>query len=313
MLSKKLCKQLLDGNMTDHKKYISGTCKGFHVTVNTTPNGMYSFQISAHSENDPENAALRAFLENYKNAAPQIQSFNVYPNSITVVSTRTFQIKKVPAHMNEAILPIIDFLAENGYVSGCMECGAQEAPLDFYNINGTHHYLCSDCAAKVEGTLFVRKQEILLHKSKLIPGIVGALLGSLIGCVVYFLIWQLGFIASAAGLVTAVCAFKGYEMLGGVVDKKGVFICIAMIIFSIYFANRLAWAYEAYSVYKEIGAGFFMCFRVIKEIIKESDLTGEYYTNLVLSYLFTIFGSFQSVKNAFKASTGSYKVKKMKD
>lgn len=313
MLSKKLCSQFLDGNMTDHDKYMSGTCKGFHVTVNTTPNGLYSFQISAHSENDPGNAALRAFLEAHKNTAQQIQSYDVYPNSIRIVSTRTFLIKKVPAHLNEAILPIIDFLAGNGYVSGCMNCGTQEAPLDCYNINDTHHYLCSDCAAKVEGTLFVRQQEILLNKSKLLPGAVGALLGSLIGCAAYFLLWQLGYVAAIVGLITAVCSFKGYEMLGGVVDKKGVFVCIAMIIFAIFFANRLAWAYEVYDVYKDYGVDFFTCFRAVKDVIAESDLTGEYYGNLAFAYLFTIFGSFQSVRNAFKASTGSYKVKKMKD
>ncbi|MDE5994483.1 MAG: hypothetical protein K2G60_03105 [Oscillospiraceae bacterium] len=312
MLSKKLCRQLLDGNMTDHNKYISGRCKGFYVTVNTTQNGMYSFQISAHSDYDPGNEALRNFVESRKSVTKQIQSVTAYNNSITVVSTRAFLAKKIPQHVNEAIMPIIDFLASNGYVSGCMQCGSQTSQIDCYDINGTNHYLCSECVGKVEGALADRKQNILANKSKLIPGIVGALLGSLIGCVVYFLVWQLGYIAAIAGLVTAVCAFKGYEILGGVVDKKGVIVCVIMIILSVLLANKLVWAYDAYSALKEYGASFFDCFRSIKGIISEANLTNEYYGDLVMAYLMTALGSARSVINTFKSSTGSYKVKKMK-
>ena len=313
MLSKKLCSQLLDGNMTDHNKYISGTCRGFYVTINTTPNGMFSFQISAHSDNDPENAALREFVESRKSVTEQIQSFTVYHNSVTIVSTRTFLGKKIPEHLNTAIMPIIDYLANNGYVTGCMQCGTQNAQIDCYDINGAHHYLCSDCVGKVEGALMDRKQGILAQKSKFIPGIVGAFLGAMIGCVVYFLIWQLGYVAAIAGLVTAVCAFKGFEMLGGVVDKKGVIACVVVIILAVLFANKLVWAYDAYSALKGYGWSFFDCFRGLKEILEASNATGEYYGGLVMAYVMTALGSFRSVVNAFKASTGSYKVKKMKD
>lgn len=313
MLIKKLCCQLLDGNMTDHKTYISGTCRGFYVTVDTTENGMYSFKISAHSQNDPGNAALRDFVESHKNATKQIQSVDVSNDCITIVSKRAFPAKKIPAHLNEAVMPVIDYLSNNCYAPGCMHCGTQISQIDCYDINGTHHYLCGDCANKVEADLFNQKQDVLSKKSKLVPGIVGALLGSLIGCVVYFFIWQLGYIAAIAGLITAVCAFKGYELLGGVVDKKGVFACIIVIIFAVYFGNQLVWTYDAYSVYKDYGAGFFDCFRAINEIISETDLVGEYYGNLAIAYLMTILGSYRSVINAFKSSSGSYKVKKMEE
>lgn len=313
VLGNKLCSQLLDGNMTDHDKYICGTCKGFYVTVNITEKGMFIFQISAHSESDPGNASLRDFLENHKNAYKQIQLLNVDNNSITVVSTRTFLAKKIPAHLNNAIMPIIDFLSNSGYVSGCMQCGTQQAQIDCYNINGTHRYLCGECAEKIEGGLIDRKQEIQSNKSNLVPGIVGALLGSLVGCVVYFLVWQLGYIAAIAGLITAVCTFKGYEMFAGVVDKKGVFACIVVILFSVYFANQLVWTYDAFKALKEYDISFFDCFRSINEIIADAELTGQYYGNLAMAYFMTILGCFKTVMAVFNSSTGSYTVKKMKD
>ena len=313
MLSEKLRRQLLDGNMTDHNQYISGTCKGFYVTINTTKNGMFNLKISAHSENDPGNAALRDFVESRTSAAKQIQSVSVTNNHVALVMTRTALAKKIPAHVNEAVMPIIQYLANNYYESGCMRCGTQSAQIDCYDINGEHHYLCGDCVGKVEEELMERQQDILSNKSKLIPGIVGALLGSLLGCVVYFLIWQLGYIAAVAGLVTAVCAFKGYEMLGGALDKKGVFVSVIVVILATFFANQLVWAYDAYSVFKEEGVTFFECYRAIGPLITELDLTREYYGNLAVAYLMTILGSIGLIINAFKSSSGSYKVKKVKE
>ncbi len=313
MLSNKLCSQLLDGSLTDHKTYISGTCRGYYVTVNTAENGMYIINISAHSESDPGNAALRDFIESRKNVTNQIQSVNVSNNNASIVSTRTFLIKKVPAHLNEAIMPIIDFLESNRYVSGCMQCGTQMSDVDCYDINGSHRYLCSDCAVKIESALSDKKQDVLANKSNLIPGIVGALLGSMLGCLVYFLIWQLGYIAAIAGLITAVCTFKGYEMFGKVIDKKGVIVCVLVIIFSVFFANQIVWAYDAFKAYKDDGIGFFECFRYINDVVKLNELTGQYYGNLAMAYLMTLLGSYRNIVNAFKSSTGSFKVKKMKD
>lgn len=312
MLSKKLCRQLLDGNLQDYGKYIAGTCKGFYVTVNTAENGMYVFHISAHSDNDPGNNLLRSYVESRKSTIEQIESADVGENCVTIVSTRTFLIKKVPAHVNEAVMPIIDYLASSGYSSGCMQCGGQNAQVDCYNINGANRYLCNDCAAKIEGALIDRKQDILSQKSNLAMGIVGALIGSLIGCVVYFLVWQLGYIAAVAGLITAVCAFKGYEMLGGVIDRKGAIACIIVIIFAVFFANQVVWAYDIYKAFKEDGFTFFECFRVIKLVVDEAELTGQYYGNLVMAYLLTAVGCFKTVMDVFKSSTGSYTVKKTK-
>lgn len=316
MLSKKLCSELLDGNMTDHNKYISGTCKGFYVTVSNTQNGMFVFQISAHSEDDPGNAALRDFVESCKSGTKQIQSVSVNNNSVTVVVTRTFLAKKIPAHLNDAIMPVIYFLSNNRYVSGCMQCGTQNFPVDCYDINGMHLYMCSDCVGKVESALSDKQQDILTNKSNLAAGIVGALLGSLIGCAVYFLLWQLNYISAIAGLVTAVCTFKGYEMLGGKIDKKGVFACIIVMIFAVFFANKLAWAYDIFSAFKdEYDVTFFDCFRVVKDLVAdpEADIAGEYYGYLAMGYFMTILGSYRNVIDVFKSSTGSYTVKKMKD
>ena len=55
-------------------------------------------------------------------------------------------------------------------------------------------------------------------------GVVGALIGSLLGAASIILLSQLGYVAAISGVIMAVCALKGYELLGGKLTKKGVII-----------------------------------------------------------------------------------------
>lgn len=130
MLSEKQCSQLFDGNMKNYKIYSAGVYRGFYVTVGTTVKGMFSVKISAHSQNDPENAALRSFAESRMSEVKQILSVDVSDNCVTVEVARAAFTKNVVKKLNEAVIPFIDFLAGGCYLSGCMHCGTQYSQID---------------------------------------------------------------------------------------------------------------------------------------------------------------------------------------
>ena len=139
------------------------------------------------------------------------------------------------------------------------------------------------------------------QKSNLIAGLVGAFLGSLIGCVLWVLIYKLGFIAGLAGAVTAICAMKGYEMFGKTLDKKGVICSILIVIIAIFLANKLAWSWEIYDVFKaDYDISFFDAFLASDAVIAESDLVSDYYIDLLVGYALTIWASYKNVISAFK-------------
>lgn len=143
------------------------------------------------------------------------------------------------------------------------------------------------------------------QKSNFIAGLVGAFLGSLIGCVLWVIIYRLGYIAGIAGAITAICAMKGYELLGKKLDVKGVISCVVIMILMIFFANKLAWSWEIYDVFTtEYGyeITFFDAFLSADEIIKASELTSSYYKDLIIGYGLTALASFGNIVNAFKAS-----------
>jgi len=63
-------------------------------------------------------------------------------------------------------------------------------------------------------------------KENVLAGIVGAFLFSLAGGVLWFLLYQIGFVAGISGLVGAVCAIKGYSVFAKKESTKGIIISL---------------------------------------------------------------------------------------
>ena len=129
------------------------------------------------------------------------------------------------------------------------------------------------------------------RRENVVAGVVGAFLGSLVGVVCAVVIGQLGYVASISGLIMAVCALKGYELLGGKLSKKGAAISLALILAMTYFAHRLTWAI-ALADALEGELGIWESFRVIPQLLKDKVLEGApYWGDLALLYLFTLVGA----------------------
>lgn len=59
-------------------------------------------------------------------------------------------------------------------------------------------------------------------RENIVAGAVGAFLGAMLGGACIVMLGQLGYVAALSGMVMAVCALKGYELLGGRLSVKGV-------------------------------------------------------------------------------------------
>lgn len=146
-------------------------------------------------------------------------------------------------------------------------------------------------------------QPVTPTSSNLVPGLVGAFLGSLIGIVLWVVIYKAGFIAGIAGAITAVCAMKGYELLGKCLDKKGVICCIIIVIAAVFLANRISWAWMILDEYTAQGyeLSFFDVFPYT-----ETDLTSEglgyYFKDLAIGYVLTVLSTYKNIIAAFKST-----------
>lgn len=309
MLSKKLCTQLLDGALADHKQYVSGTYRGYRiVSYQIGSNSTQIIRIPASSERDFDGRELDSFLHTLLPLYKQFKAAEADSRALTL----TFVVgtpKKFVAIANDIVPRVVQYLAQNGYLSACMDCGKAETEL--YRVNDHYLWLCPDCAEKYRQELEEKKLDTKAQRSNLLPGLVGAFLGALIGAVLYVLIGQLGYIAGVCGLVMAVLALKFYEKLGGCLDLKGVLVSAAVVLVMVFFANKVSWAVSAYRELRDYDWTFFECFRNLDYILEVSELKGSYTSDLVVGYLISVIGCARRFILAIKDSTGSFRFQKL--
>lgn len=135
----------------------------------------------------------------------------------------------------------------------------------------------------------------------MLAGLVGSFLGSLIGVACIVGIGQLGYIASISGVVMAVCAIKGYTLLGGTMSRKGAVISCILTVIMTYFGNHLDFAV---TVSRAAEVDVFTAFQAIGELLDSGYLNAAaYWGNLVMLYLFTLLGAVPTLLSAFRQAT----------
>ena len=89
-------------------------------------------------------------------------------------------------------------------------------------------------------------------QEQVLMGVVGSFLFSLLGAVLYFLVYQTGFIAGACGLVSMILAIFGYQLFSGVKNSmKGIVTSVVMLVVSVLVAEYFCVSYEIYNAFKE--------------------------------------------------------------
>lgn len=312
MFRKQELNQLLGGCLTDYNTYARGTYRGYQVIFDLRESNAsaYYITINATAPNQEAFSALTRFLEEQKANNKNFDNFTCFEHYIRLELLSFAFVKKIPPVFNAIIDSVIQYITMQGFTAGCPNCGDATAVLDCYRINDMHQMLCENCSHEVETLLEDARTVTRKQKGSLVPGLVGAFLGALIGAALWIGIYKLGYIAGIAGAVTIICALKGYEKFGGAMDVKGVLASVVLSVVIIYFANNIAWAWEAYDALKAYGCTFSDAYRGLHDILVESDSLRSYYADLGIGYFLTLICSLGTIVNAFRASTGSYKMKK---
>lgn len=213
----------------------------------------------------------------------------VYKDYSVVINVKND--KKLGVYDLEAIMKDIAYYAsQNGYVQCCRHCG-QEINVDVCSINGQTDLACPSCFGE-----YASRQEPV-KQVNLPLGIVGAFVGSLIGVAVWVLIYKLGFIAGITGFVMSVCCFKGYEILGGRMDKKGVWIALVIAVIMLAAAEMVSLGLEIYDVYSEYYVmSIFDAMQMVPSFLTEGEIVASVVKDLAFGYVFMAAASFSYIK-----------------
>lgn len=144
------------------------------------------------------------------------------------------------------------------------------------------------------------------EKENVLAGIVGALLFALAGGVLWFLLYQVGFLAGISGIVAVVCAIKGYSLFAKKESLKGVIIAVLAAIFIIVVAWYFCLSMDVYKAYQEwYAAGevdytvtFFEAVRGAYLFLTDGEILGAYLLDLGIGLALCCVGAYRSISNA---------------
>lgn len=257
---------------------------------------MFSVTVGAKSQiGTLDKADIKQFIKSVKPIANLIQEGNL----LTMILSSTPKQDKLRENVNISINALIDFMKSRGFTPCCQFCG-QQTETSCYVSGGSYMHLCAECAGRMRNDVTLATQNKAGKRENVIGGIVGALLGSVLGIICIIVFGRMGRVATASGIVMAVCTIKGYELLGGKFTKKGVAISCLMMIVMTFVGNNMDWAIDIAEWYD---VNFFTAFRGVIPLLQGGYLdTGVYYYNLALLYVFTAVGAVPTVIGALKDS-----------
>lgn len=138
----------------------------------------------------------------------------------------------------------------------------------------------------------------------ILAGIVGAFLFSLIGGLLYFVVYQIGFIAGICGLVIFILANFGYGLFAKTKNKEslvGLIVSIVAMVVMIFLAEYFCISFEIYSLYREQGATFFEAVKVTPEFLAEPEVSAAFFKDLIIAYILGFIASIGNIVNIVKA------------
>lgn len=132
-------------------------------------------------------------------------------------------------------------------------------------------------------------------------GLIGALVGAILGGASIILLSQLGYIASISGFILAFCTLKGYELLGKRLSKKGIVICVILMLITPFIADWIDWSIYLMRDYPEYDMTILDACITFGALIAEGAVDMfEYVKNLGMIYLFVVLGAFGTLKKAIR-------------
>ena len=145
-------------------------------------------------------------------------------------------------------------------------------------------------------------------KENVLAGIVGAFLFSLVGGVLWFVIYMFGFIAGISGLVGAICAIKGYTVFAKKESTKGIVISVVIALLVMVLAWYFCLAYDVYNAYQDWYAAGDIDFTITFAeavggayiFLSEPDIAPAYFGDLAMGLIFCVIGGGSYVVNKIR-------------
>ncbi len=144
-------------------------------------------------------------------------------------------------------------------------------------------------------------------RNHVILGLLGAIIGAVIGAALWVAIGLFGFIAGIAGMVIIILATKGYKLLAGTLDKKGIVFSIIISVVAIVAANVVTYLiamYQGFSKSYEVDIA-----KLVQQfipIMSELKMWGSFAKDLIIGLALTGWASYTMIRKMMKEQSGTF-------
>ncbi len=304
----KRVKQLCEAhNFRMEKKFAYGEVNGYLITISEKM-GLVSFYINCVFDNEdlePKVKQIQQFMK---------QSTKLYPKPTYRfdrfgVEANFYDNYKFVKSAENFFTEVTGFLKSIGVdgVERCCLCGEPMQNRTPKRINRNGHVLNCDgsCADAAVRGLAENSEVEKVTSRHYCRGTVGAILGTLIGIIPWIIVYMWGYFVGWLGALIAVCARKGYELLGGRAGRVKALIVIVVTLLAVVLAQFISICFELRSeaINQEIALSLSELIGISFQLIKEDEEVQRYFIgNLFMGFLFALLGLWDVIRSIFQES-----------
>ena len=288
-MSKKIALEIGDGFRYKEGVYV-GKYRDFDIIIRydnaSLLYNMY-FSIKSLKELDKLNKML-AKKDKYAVAK--------YKNNILTITHYCETIKDMPKLIHSIIDDIIDFLEKNKIKNVCRNChNIRKTSLVDYD--SAISFYCDDCFNKTKDEYQEQIKKYKNIKENVLLGIIGAVIGSLPGLIIYLVLEYLNFSSFFAALVIMLGSAYGYKWFAKTLKEKGLIISLIVGFIFIILANEISCAYSLYVEYSSLyKINIIDAYKAMPYYIANSEsFRSSYIQSLVITIIFGVIGSLSNV------------------
>ena len=302
-------------NFKNNKKFFYGFVKSSYVMFGDGMGFKQLWFTFPHELDEEDKNKILSWKK--KGYASKINLLQKDPLNVMMMFSENFVPFKI-SKIKEIIDDLSDYF-QTKYPESKPKCAGEnctaESNLDFYSVDGIPLPLCPSCIKRMENDAENALEEQKLQPDNYVKGAVFALLFSIPGILLTFILFMLGKIAGVSGLAYYYLSQKGYLWAKGKLNKIGVII-ISLSSF-IFTAIGTFVSYVAYIVIEvmknplAIGLSVIDAIKVtFNTVLTNDEVTRELLANILLSLFLCgiciIANMVQSLKN-----TGKTKITKL--
>ena len=304
MVGSGLKKWALSMNMRVEKGIAFGVVQGYLVSM-WEGAGTKSIFINGYMGQESYRQALESFLSPMAGQY-RIKTYRIEPSGLYLEFGDTVgTMKKIESIFTLVLSKMTELqIPDAGFCSVCGEAIVGSAVA--IRLGNKVLKMNQNCYDAIRAELTQQAQDQEAKPLNIGRGTLGAILGALVGSIPWMVAFYFGWFVGWFGFVIALCARKGYEILGGRTSKAKVVIVIVCSFIGLFIAQNMGYIIELYrAIAQEYGTTPTLgevINTLIFAITTEPEISGPYWGDLALGVLFLVLGFYSIIANMVRES-----------